>query len=309
MAVRLKPLDVTKISAGTVRTREFKLGQGHLASMPDPGDSLNQFYQSLPRLGSAARLMDAADMLAKAALKGRPIIWLLDAGLVDRGLSHLVAQLIRRGLVDCLVMNGEAAVHDYELAFHGVTDEEVGPGLDDGRLGLSREPCETIISILNEGVKRGFSIGECLGRGILERKPKYYMGSMLATAAKHLVPTTVHLGVGADGFHRYPGADGALLGKGTLKDANHLSSFLMNLPSSALIVSLNESEMLDKVFLQAYAMARNLDAPLCRLDLLGMGARESSLGQIPILDRSFSFPEEAELIFPLLLGAVFSLVE
>jgi hypothetical protein len=309
MAVRLKPLDISQINTGSVRSREFKLGQGNLASMPDPNESLKQFFHTLPRMGHAARLLDAAEMVAEAALAGRPMIWLIDAVMVDRGLSQLLVQLMRRGLVDCLVMNGEAAAHDYELAFYGVTAEETESGLADGMLGLCREPCEGINGILNEGVKRGFSIGECMGRGILERQPKYFMGSMLATGAARLVPTTVHLGVGSDGFHRYPGADGALLGKGTLKDANLLSSFLLNLSPTALVVTMHENVMLDQVFLQAYSMARNLKSPLRNLNLLNIGKYQSMLERIPIIEKSLSMPQEVELILPLLLGAVFSLVE
>ena len=109
----------------------------------------------------------------------------------------------------------------------------------DGLLGLARETGEGINAIINEGVKRGFSIGECLGRGILDRQPKHFAQSLLATGAARLAPTTVHVSLGADGFHRYPGADGAMLGKGSLKDVQILTGFLATLPPGALIVRIH----------------------------------------------------------------------
>lgn len=309
MAMRLKPIDSSKIQTGSLRRRTWRLNSDQLGTMPQPTEPLQHFYRGLPKVGQAAALLEAAGVMAQTALANKPMVWILDGATMAAGLSPLLVYLMRRGLVQALVMNGEAAIRDYELAFHGVAVEDVAQGLTDGLLGLTRETGEGITVIINDGIKHGFSIGECLGRGILERQPRHFMNSLLATGAARLTPTTVHVTLGADGFHRYPGADGAMLGKGSLKDVHILSTFLATLPPGALIVASHSDMSLNQVFLHAYALARNLNEELKGLNLLRLGVPEGFLSELPGLDRVCQTPGPLEIMMPLLMGALFCLVE
>ncbi|MCH8890364.1 MAG: hypothetical protein IH827_04700 [Myxococcales bacterium] len=76
---------------------------------------------------------NVADALTQAALGDKHILWLIDEGTIDAGVSPLIVRMIQRGLVRQVAMTGTAAVRDYELSYHGMTHEEVGPGLEDGR--------------------------------------------------------------------------------------------------------------------------------------------------------------------------------
>lgn len=309
MALRLKPLDPSQIQTGSIRRRVWRLTADQLGAMPQPAEPLQNFYNVIPKVGQAADLLEAAELLAQTALMTKPIVWILDGALMAAGLSPLLVYLMRRGLVQALVMNGEAAIRDYELAFHGMTVEETASGVADGLLGLTRETGEGITPIVNDGVKRGFSIGESVGRGILERQPRHFMNSILATGAARLTPATVHVTIGADGFHRYPGADGAMLGKGSLKDAQILCMFLGTLPPGSLIVASHRDMALNQVFLHAYALARNLNDDLKGLHLLRLAAPDNILSELPGLDRVCQAPGPLEITMPLLMGALFSLVE
>ncbi len=309
MAIRLKPYDPNQIQTGTVRRRVYRLGVDHLASMPQPAEPLQSFFSSLPRLGEADNLLSTAELIAQTILNEKPIIWIFDGKLLEMGLSPLLIQLLRRGLIQCLVMNGEAALRDYELAFYGATCEDQSSGLRDGLLGLTRETGEGINAIINEGVKRGFSIGECLGRGILERQPRYFTSSLLATGAARLTNTTVHISLGADGFHRFPGADGGLLGKGSLKDTHMLSGVLATLPQGSLIIASHRDNTLNQVFIHGYALARNLNNELGGMNLLTIGDGTPSLEDLPGLTQINRVPGPIEIMLPLLLGALFTLVE
>jgi hypothetical protein len=309
MAVRLKPIDVSQVQTGSVRRRAYRLNLAQLGSMPQPAAPLHDFLQALPKLGAARQLLAAAELMARSALEERPIIWIVDGTLTQAGLTPLLVHLVRRGLVQCLVLSGEAAVNDYELAFHGKCAEDAAAGIEDGLLGLSRETGEGLNAIVNEGVKRGFSLGECLGRGILDRQPKHLMHSLLAAAAARLTLTTIHLCLGADGFQRYPGADGALLGKGSLKDTHLLGGFLSRLPAGALLVGTHRDAALNQVFLHAYALARNLNAKLKAPGAVRLGDGGPGLEELtdPAARQSVAGP--IELTMPLLLGALFTLVE
>lgn len=309
MVPRLKSIDLSQIQTGSVRRRKYRLAVQHLAKVPDPTQPLVEFFKSLPRTGDAARLLEAAETLARAALDARPIVWMIDGTLTAQALSPLLVYLMRRNLVQCLGMNGEVALHDYEFAFHGAAVEDPAAGLPDGVYGLARETAEGINAIVNEGVKRGFSIGECLGRGILERQPRHFSSSMLATGAARLIPTTVHVNIGAEGFHRYPGADGAMLGKGSLKDTHILSSFIAALPAGALLVSLHRDQGLSQVLLHSMAMARNLNDQLGGLSLIQLQAPDDRLEAIPWVDRHLKLDGSLSIMLPLLVGALFTLVE
>lgn len=309
MANRLKPIDFTQVQTGSIRKRTYRLSADMLARMPRPTESLQNFFLGLPRVGESAALLNAAELLAQTALAHGPMLWVVDGRVMELGLSSLLVYLMQRELVQCLVMNGEAAVRDYELAFHGQTVEDVAEGLNDGQLGLTRETGEGINTILNEGVKRGFSLGECIGRGILDRQPRHFAQSLLATGAARLVPTTVHVSLGADGFQRYPGADGAMIGKGSLKDAQNLSSFLASLTPGSLIVCLHHDYALNQVLLHALALARNLNDTLKGLNYLSLGEAEGLPVELPPLGRAMRLNGPLELMLPLLLGALFCLVE
>jgi hypothetical protein len=286
------------------------LGTEQLAAMPQPGASLQDFYRTFPRVGAPAELLDAAGLLARTVLEARPVVWIVDGELMRAGLSPQLLYLMRRGLVRCVVLSGEAAVMDYELAFHGVTCEDRRAGLTDGLLGLARETGEGINAIVNEGVQRGFSLGQCLGRGIRDRQPRHFANSILATAATRMIPVSVHLSLGADGFQRYPAADGAMLGKGSLKDGMLLGNTLSELPPGALIVGTHRDAALGQVFLHACALARNLRESLEGINILCLGdGAATELRELPSIERAQSLPGPLGIMLPLLLGALFSMIE
>lgn len=309
MAKRLKPIDLNEVRTCTVRRRQYQLGIEQLGSVPVPTEPLQDFYHHLPKTGHAAGMLRAAQWVAQTALDGRPMVCLIDGAALRAGLSPLLIYLIQRGMIQCLVMNGRAALHDYELAFHGAAAEDASAGVTDGLLGLARETGEGLNAIINEGVKRGFSIGECLGRGILDRQPKHFKQSLLATGAARLTPTTVHLTLGAEGFQRYPGVNGGLLGKGSLKDCLILSSLLSKLPHGGLIVALHRDEALSQAFIHAVALARNVSKSCENWRLLALGDACPLLTELPGSEPPIHLPGPLELTLPLLLGAVFSLVE
>src|SRR5690606_11623633 len=115
---------------------------------------------------------------------------------------------------------------------------------------------------------------------------------------------------GADGFQRYPGADGAMLGKGSLKDGMILGSLLAGLPPGALVVAAHREASLSQVFLHAYGLARNLNDSVAGLNVLGLGAGAApQIEGLPGVERQLGVDGDLGLLMPLLMGALFSLVE
>lgn len=309
MAPRLKPLDSSQIHTGSVRGRTYWLTVEQLAAPPRAGASLQTFLSALPRTGQATELHRAARLIAQTALDEKPIVWLLDVEFVNVGLTPILIHMLRRPLVYSLVLDGRAALADLELAFHGVTHEDRVSGLEDGLLGLARETGEVLNEIINGGARRGFSLGETMGRGILDRQPQFMGDSLLAAAAQSVTPVTIHATLGADGFHRYPGVDGAMLGKAGIKDASILASLLSELPTGSLIVATHRNPVLTEVVIHAYALARNQAPELGALNLLRLGEADQTLTDLPDLQQEVRLRGPLELTVPLLVGEIFSLVE
>lgn len=296
----------------TLRKRQCHLQVERLAKPPDPTEPMQEFYRKLPRLGSAAELLLAADALTQTALAERGILWLIDARPIDAGLSAIIVKLIQRGLIKGVAMSGAAAVRDFELAVNGITGEDVASGLRDGLLGMARETGEGMNAIINEGVKRGFGIGECLGRGILDRQPRYFTQSIMAACSARLVPCTVHISIGSDGFHCHPSAEGAMLGKGSLKDIQILGARMEELGGGGTIVSAGTRQTLREAFYSAFAAARNLGGPIENFSLIQFDESPSeteNFEELNGLATSYHIPGPIELTVPLFTGALFSMVE
>jgi hypothetical protein len=309
MSQRLKPIDLTQVQTTSLRKRDCQLDIEKLAENPDPARPLQEFYASLPRLGAANDLLAAGDALTQSALNDRGVIWMIDEHMLDAGLSPVLIRMIQRGLIRTLAMTGTAAVRDYEMAVQGMTREDESAGLEDGLLGLARETGEGMNTILNEGVRRGFGLGECLGRGILDRQPKYYTRSVLAACAARMVPCTIHVAIGSDGFHRHPAADGMMLGKGSLKDLQILSARLPSLHGGGTVVAAHRSLLLRDILHNSYASARNLGESVDAFSLIRIGDDAPAHEELKAARRRFQIPGPFELMVPLFAGVLFSLVE
>lgn len=308
MAVR-RTLNLSQLQTTSIRNRPYDLAVENLAEMPDPAKPLQDFYRALPRTGRVEELFGAANALVQAALAEKDIVWLIDAKFMDSGLAPLLVHLIQRGLAQGVAMTGGAALRDFEIAFHAKTRENVRAGLEDGMLGMSREVGEGLNTIVNEGVKRGFSIGECIGRGILDRQPRHFKRSILAACAARLSTATVHVAIGEEGFHCHPSADGSALGKGALKDLQGLSTRLEGLNEGGVLVSLHESATLHEVFLRSFALARNLGTQIDRFSVIRFGGDNLDFGCVPGIASTYRVPGPIELMVPLFSGVLFSLVE
>lgn len=310
MGVR-KTLNLSQLQITSLRKRTYRLEVEHLAEMPDPAKPLADFFRSLPRTARVEEFHRAATCLAHAAggTPQRDVVWLVDAEFVEAGLSPILVHLVQRGVVQAVAMTGGAALRDFEIAYHGKTCEDIQQGIEEGALGLAREVGEGINLIVNDGVKRGFGLGECLGRGILDRRPRWYNRSILAACAARVVTATVHVAIGEEGFHLHPSGDPSLLGKGSAKDFQALASRVEGLADGGVVMSLHRSQSLQQVFHHAFAVARNLGAKIDRFSMIRFERDGRFDAPIPGLAEVHSVPGPLEIMFPLFAGQLFSLAE
>lgn len=84
-------------------------------------------------------LIEVAERIVAAREAGRPVIWMVGAHVVKRGLSSVLIDLMERGVITHLASNGAAPIHDFEIALTGYTGEDVASSLPDGSLAWRKK--------------------------------------------------------------------------------------------------------------------------------------------------------------------------
>lgn len=194
--------------------------------------------------------------MVAAKRQGAARIALMGAHVLRAGVSRYLIDMMERGDLTHLGMNGAGPIHDWELALIGATTESVARYIQTGEFGLWRETGRINEAIV-AGAKAGLGLGEAIGRAILDGPFPHKDVSVLAAGVRLGVPITVHVGVGYDIIHEHPNCDGAALGQTSYQDFLVLAHSVANLEGGVLL-SLGSAVMGPEVYLKALAMARNV---------------------------------------------------
>lgn len=194
--------------------------------------------------------------LVAAQERGAARIALMGAHVLRAGVSRHLIDMMERGLLSHLAMNGAGPIHDWELALIGATTESVARYIQTGEFGLWLETGR-MNDAIRLGANAGLGLGEAIGRTILDGDFPHKDISILAAAVRLGVPVTVHVGVGYDIIHEHPNCDGAALGQTSYQDFLIFTESVTNLEGGVLL-SLGSAVMGPEVYLKALAMARNV---------------------------------------------------
>lgn len=194
--------------------------------------------------------------LAAARRNGRAGILLMGAHVIRAGVSRFLIDLMERGYLSLIAMNGAGPIHDWELALIGATTESVARYIRSGEFGLWRETGQ-INEAISAGARQGLGLGEAIGKAILEGDFPNKEVSILANAVRLGVPVTVHVGVGYDIIHEHPNCDGAALGQTSYRDFLTLAHVVQNL-EGGVALCFGSAVMGPEVYLKALSMARNV---------------------------------------------------
>ncbi len=217
-------------------------------------DHLLDLGALVPQAGP--RLDAIADRIGAARAAGRPVILMMGAHVIKSGVSRHVIDLVGRGLVTHIAMNGAGPIHDFELALIGATTESVARYISAGQFGLWQETGR-INDLICAGAAEGLGIGEALGRAIAEGEFPHRDASILAAGYRARVPVTVHVGVGYDIIHEHPNCDGAALGAASYTDFLIFTQAVEQLEGGVLLC-FGSAVMGPEIYLKALAMARNV---------------------------------------------------
>jgi hypothetical protein len=197
-----------------------------------------------------------AERVAQAHQNRRPVILMMGAHVIKVGLARFVIDMLERGVISHVAMNGAGPIHDFELALIGASTESVARYIEGGQFGLWEETGR-INDAIQEAALEGIGLGEAVGRMIEQGAFPHREISVLAAGFRLDVPVTVHVGVGYDIIHEHPNCDGAALGAASYHDFLVFAHSVENLEGGVLL-NFGTSVMGPEVYLKALAMARNV---------------------------------------------------
>jgi hypothetical protein len=218
-------------------------------------DDMLPLEADLPPLDDP-NLAVVAGQVAQAYQDHRPVILIMGAHVIKVGLSRFVIDLMERGIVSHVAMNGAGPIHDFELALVGASTESVARYISEGQFGLWQETGR-INQAAQQAAQDGIGLGEAVGRMIEQEAFPHRDVSILAAGYRLRVPVTVHIGLGYDIIHEHPNCDGAALGAASYHDFLVLAQAVTGLEGGVLL-NFGTAVMGPEVYLKALAMARNV---------------------------------------------------
>jgi hypothetical protein len=305
------PVDLAGVRTYPLASRKSQVTRADFGRPLPRGARVADLLDALPRiLGGQALRGLAADVLRARSL-GKPILWGLGAHVIKVGLSPVLVDLMEKGLLTGLALNGAGVVHDFELAVAGHTSEDVSAGLGSGDFGMARETGEEINRAIVEGDRDGLGLGAAVGRYLAARKPPHLDVSLLAAARRLGRTATVHVAVGTDIVHMHPACDPAALGRATHLDFRLFAAEVARLGGGGVYLNVGSAVMLPEVFLKAVTLARNLghaitDFTTANLDFIQSYRPNTNVVERPTrgVGRGYSLTGHHEILVPLLAAAL-----
>jgi hypothetical protein len=261
---QLQPLTLGDVATYPLASRKSKISLKDVAKPISPDASLSNFFDSLPSILAADDLKAILSAIQQARRSRRTIVWGMGGHVIKTGLGPLMIDLMRRGFVSGIAMNGAALIHDFEIALSGQTSEDVEAGLGDGKFGMATETGLFLNQIASSAAFSGIGYGEAAGKFLSGRKliRQNAQASILVNAYAFHIPVTIHLAIGTDIPHMHPAADGAVLGAATHHDFRLFCGLVKEMHPGGVYLNWGSAVLLPEIFLKAVSVVRNLGVPL-----------------------------------------------
>ncbi len=311
MPKHYKPLDPKGVKTYPLASRPSKVAVTDAARAWRAGGSFRAYLDFLPNHLAVQSFRQVVAAVLEARRRGKPVIVGMGAHVIKVGLSPILVDLLQRGLVSAVAMNGACTVHDFELAYGGFTSEDVETLLSEGEFGMAEETGHLINAAVADGVQRGLGFGRALGERLLGVNPPYLSQSIIAACARLDLPCTVHVALGTDIIHMHPSCDGAAVGEATQRDFLLLAAIVADLDSGGVYLNLGSAVLLPEVFLKALTLARHLghrvrDFVTANLDLIQHYRPTQNVVRRPVAQggKGYALTGHHELLVPLLAAAL-----
>ena len=261
---QVQPLTLGDIATYPLSSRKSKVSVADFARPFSSNAGITKLLESLPRILAAEDLRAVVQAIQQAKRFRKPVLWGMGGHVIKTGLGPVIADLMRRGFVSGIAMNGAALIHDFEIALSGQTSEDVEAGLGEGKFGMATETGLFLNQIASTATFSGIGYGEAAGKFLAARKlaKQNAQASVLWNAYRLRIPVTVHLAIGTDISHMHPAADGAALGAASHHDFRLFCGLVKEMHPGGVYLNWGSAVLLPEIFLKAVAVVRNLGVPL-----------------------------------------------
>jgi deoxyhypusine synthase len=311
MPFTYEEFDLSGVRTYPLASRKSKAHAEDFAAPLARGASFKDWFDSLPRILAGDSLRRVVRALADAKARDAGIVWGIGAHVIKTGVSPVLVDLMRRGYVSALAMNGAGVIHDFEIALSGSTSEDVDEALGPGRFGMADETGRILNELIRSAEAQGRGLGQTVGEYLAATSSPWTDRSLVATAHRHGIPVTVHVAIGTDIIHMHKDASGAAIGAASLRDFRYFTSCVARL-SDGVYLNCGSAVVLPEVFLKAVALARNRGIALDNLTTVNIDFQRLYRPQTNVVTRpvagtsgqGISLVGHHEILIPLIAAAV-----
>jgi deoxyhypusine synthase len=303
----MKPFDLHGLRTYDLQSRPSKVFVEDLGRPLAAGASVGDWLDALPRQLAGKDVRRVCDHLCRARREERTVVAAMGGHVIKTGCGPYLIDWIQKGLVKAVVLNGAAAIHDFELAVAGKTSEDVGATLESGQFGMARETADAFAVAARTGAENDLGLGWALGRHLDSIDCPHAHASVVLAAYRAGVPCTIHVALGTDIVHMHPHVSGAALGEASMIDFRRLCTVVSTLHRGVWL-NLGSAVVLPEVLLKAVSVVRNFGHDLDGLVTVNLDKHSQYRSRVNVLDRPASEGIELighhEILLPLLHATV-----
>ncbi|QTA90123.1 hypothetical protein [Desulfonema magnum] len=252
-----KPIDLSELKTYSLSKRKSKVCTDDFAGVWKAGSGFKDFFDCLPNILAAGDIREVISSMATAFENKKTIAVAMGAHVIKVGLNPIIIDLMERGIIKAVAMNGAGIIHDSEVAMTGQTSEDVAASLGDGMFGMARETGAFLSDAIQKAGQDSLGLGQAVGLSIIENKLLFMDKSILAAGARLGVPVTVHIAIGTDIIHMHPQFDAKEAGGASHRDFRTFASVVATL-EHGVYLNVGSAVILPEVFLKAITLVRNL---------------------------------------------------
>jgi hypothetical protein len=303
----IKPFDLHGLKTYDLESRPSKVFHEDLGRPVDADASLRDWLDALPRQLAGNAIRRVTHHICRAHRQGNPVVVAVGGHVIKTGCAPYLVDWVERGIVSGVVLNGAAAIHDFELAVAGKTSEDVAAQLPSGQFGMARETADAFAVAARAGAEHETGLGAALGKYLDGLNCTHADDSLVLAAYRAGIPCTIHVALGTDIVHMHPHVSGAALGEASMVDFRLLCSVVAAL-GNGVWLNLGSAVVLPEVFVKAVSVARNFCHDLDGLVTVNLDKQAQYRSRVNVLERPASEGIELighhEILLPLLHAAV-----
>jgi len=305
-----KPIDLSSLKTYPLESRKSKVDRSDCAHPWKLGGSLEDFLKRIPNILAAKDFRAVVAAIAKAHQASKHVVLAMGAHVIKVGLNPVVINMMERGVITTIAMNGAGIIHDLELAMIGRTSEDVLEGLEHGAFGMAQETADFLNRAISKWGEEALGLGQAVGQAIIDQNLPFGRDSILAAAVRLDIPATVHVAIGTDIIHIHPGFDPEAAGKASHLDFRLFSSVVSGL-EDGVFLNIGSAVILPEVFLKALTLVRNMGNRVERFTAVNMDFIQHYRSTTNVVERptsmggmGYTLIGHHEIMFPLLAAAV-----